>query len=305
MGENSAIQWTDHTWNPWIGCQRVSAGCQHCYAESFARRYGKAGWGPTAERKRTSDANWRKPIVWNRKAAQEGRRYKVFCSSLADVFEANDQLTEWRRQMFSIIEDTPHLDWLLLTKRPENIADMVPGRWRLVGRWPQNVWLGTSVEDQKAAEKRIPILRRFTAPVLFLSCEPLLGPLDLQDLAYEVAGPGWAGANRLIDWIICGGESGPAARPMHPDWARSLRDQCVAAGISYFYKQHGTWLHRSQVSHTLQGDLAMGSALGGTLSYHKWDDGTDSIKLPGKEFAGTLIGRQLDGREWNEMPVVE
>jgi protein gp37 len=179
MGENTAISWCHSTWNPWIGCTRVSPGCQHCYAEAFARRYNKAEWGPTAQRVRTSAANWRKPIIWNRKAQDEGIRRRVFCASLADVFEDNDQLLEWRGELFRLIEQTSSLDWLLLTKRPEHVNDMVPAYWRTGRHWPANLWIGTTVENQAAADKRIPALINIPAPVRFLSCEPLLGAVDL------------------------------------------------------------------------------------------------------------------------------
>lgn len=252
MGENTAISWATDTFNPWIGCTRVSSGCQHCYAEAFARRYNKAEWGPTAQRVRTSAANWRKPILWNRKAAAEGVRRRVFCASLADVFEDNGQLVDWRAELFGLIEQTSALDWLLLTKRPENVNDMVPAYWRTGRHWPANLWIGTTVENQAAADKRIPALINIPAPVRFLSCEPLLGPVDLTgttcdtvwiDAAYAATDPGLGdlvrGEDWPIHWVIAGGESGPHARPMNPDWARSIRDQCVAAGVPFHFKQWG------------------------------------------------------------------
>lgn len=327
MGKDSKIEWTDHTFNPWIGCTKVSPGCEHCYAEAFARRYGKAEWGPTAQRVRTSAGNWRKPLLWNKAQWQECTdcgwrgpvsethdfcptcdgedlhpiRQRVFCASLADVFEDSSQLEEWRIELFAMMESTPNLDWLLLTKRPRNINDMVPGAWRTVGRWPANVWVGVSVENQAQAMARIPALRWIPAPVKFLSCEPLLGPLNLRNFAYKAAGPDWTGYKRLVDWIIVGGESGPHARPMHPDWARSLLDQCQATGIAFHYKQHGAWVHESQVSRQLQGDLAMSEVFGTSPADYEWLDGSHSIRLP-KSFAGTGYGRQLDGRTWNEYP---
>lgn len=241
MGEKTEISWCDATFNPWWGCVKVSPGCANCYAETFAKRTGHSIWGPaaTTQRRTFGDKHWQEPLKWHADAVKAGERRRVFCASMADVFEAHPQLHTERALLWMLIEQTPALDWLLLTKRPENIADMVPSWWRADGDWPDHVWLGTTVEDQAAAEKRIPILRQFSAPVLFLSCEPLLGPLDLQDLAYEVSGPEWAGVNKLVDWVICGGESGPRSRPMHPDWARSLRDQCQAAGVAFFMKQMG------------------------------------------------------------------
>lgn len=327
MSENSKISWTDHTFNPWIGCTKVSQGCEHCYAEAFARRYGKAEWGPTAPRVRTSANNWREPLRWNKTQWQEcvacgwrgpvsethdfcpvcdgedlrPTRQRVFCASLADVFEDNPQLDEWRLELFDLMESTPNLDWMLLTKRPRNIMYMAPGAWRTVGRWPANVWVGTSVENQEQATQRIRSLRWVPSPVKFLSCEPLLGSLNLYNFAFEAAGPDWAGFNRLVDWIIVGGESGPHARPMHPDWVRSLRGQCQAAGIAFHFKQHGAWLHQSQVSAELQRDLAMAEVLGASFTYHNWSDGTRSIRLS-RQYAGTPISREFDGRTLNEYP---
>ena len=305
MAKNSKIEWCDHTFNPWLGCTRVSPGCVNCYAESFVRRYGKAEWGSTAQRVRTSPANWREPLAWNRKALREGRRYKVFCASLADVFEDNPQLTEWRYDLWALIDRTRHLDWLLLTKRPENIAEMLPLIWLESEGIPPNLWLGTSVENQESADKRIPELLKLPAAVRFLSCEPLLGPLDLSwYLAPRFAAddPRHEPWRNGVEWVICGGESGPKARPMHPDWARRLLNQCNTAGVPFFYKQHGAWLHRSQVSRELQLMLAGANAFGHSFTYHKWGDGSDSIRLLGKSLVGEEIGRQLDGYEWNEMP---
>lgn len=257
MGENSKIEWTDHTWNPWIGCTRVSQGCVNCYAEALAKRYGKAEWGPAAQRVRTSADNWRKPLQWNRKAEREGRRYKVFCASLADVFEDNDQVAWWRAELFDMIASTPNLDWLLLTKRPENIIpalraipvlkrDNLYDHLWLKGRFP-NVWLGTSVENQAMADKRIPILAGIPAAVRFLSCEPLLGPVDLSPYmgGEYLTGVEWGGMQETayeppdVHWVIVGGESGPKARQMEADWVRSVRDQCNSAGVAFFVKQMG------------------------------------------------------------------
>ena len=280
MGENSAIEWTDHTWNPWIGCTRVSAGCVHCYAEAFAKRYGKAEWGPTAQRVRTSADNWRKPLQWNRKAEQDGMRRRVFCASLADIFEDNDQLTNWREDAFDVMTLTPWLDWLLLTKRPQNILDMVPDKWRTVGRWPRNVWAGTTIENQDVVTSRLDELIRVPARVRFLSCEPLLGPLDLSE---------WLD---LIGWVIVGGESGQDARgSMHPDWPRALRDQCQAAGVPFLFKQWGQFIPTGQTDRDWYNS--------GQMMYAA-DKQTpvQAIRLKSKHDAG----RQLDGREWNEFP---
>lgn len=222
MGENSKIEWTDHTFNPWIGCQKVSPGCDHCYAEALATRYGWTKWGPHGERKRTSQANWRKPHGWARTAKMIGKRTRVFCASLADVFD-NQVPVQWRTDLFDLIAATPELDWLLLTKRPENLARMFP-----TGKWP-NVWLGTTAEDQERYDRRWPILSKFKSGVaaLFVSYEPAIGPLTI-----------CPGLNcDKPDWIICGGESGHGARLMNPVWARDLRDQCRFYNVRFFMKQ--------------------------------------------------------------------
>lgn len=292
MAENSKIEWTDHTFNPWMGCTKVSDGCKNCYAEEMMdRRYGKVQWGPQGQRVRTSAANWQKPLAWNRKAAAEGRRYRVFCASLADVFENREGLASWRNDLFHLIEKTPNLDWQLLTKRPENVMEMVGHDW--YGEFPPNVWIGTSVENQAMADKRIPALLEIPAKVRFLSMEPLLGEVNLEDLAYEAAGPAWAGYNRLIDWIIVGGESGKNARPMHLDWVRAIRDQCVGAGVPFFFKQWGEWFLADG------GMNGWGTWHGGKTikDVYSFDICTHMVKV-GKKHAGRL----LDGREWNEIP---
>lgn len=303
MGENSRIEWTDHTFNPWIGCTKISDGCKHCYAEALMdKRYGRAQWGPQGTRVRTSEAYWRKPLAWNRRAETEGRRYHVFCASLADVFEDRPELVPWRTELFELIAQTPNLDWLLLTKRPENVLEMVPWGWHTEdaggylidgGEWPANVWIGTSVENQGAANERIPHLLRIPARYRFLSMEPLLGPVDFRTVdgfnRYNLSLHGF--------WVIVGGESGPNARPMHPDWVRSLRDQCQAAGVAFHFKQWGEWIvstHAEQ--HMPPGKMAWPWA-------HRFPDGdiegdTTMMLRVGKRFAGRL----LDGREWNEFP---
>lgn len=228
MGENSKIEWTDHTFNPWVGCTKVSPACDHCYAESWARRTGQAHlW--QGERRRTTGTNWRQPLKWNRDAEAAGVRRRVFCASLADVFD-NQVPSRWRDDLWHRIDQTPHLDWLLLTKRPQNIARMLPGpeigapKWG--DGWP-NVWLGTTAENAEEYARRWSHVAAPPAAIRFLSAEPLLGDLGDMDLG-RVGAP---------NWIIAGGESGPGARPMHPDWARSIRDQCAAAGVPFFMKQ--------------------------------------------------------------------
>lgn len=237
MAENSKIEWTDHTFNPWIGCQKVSAGCDHCYAETLSKRYGWVEWGPHGERKRTSAANWRKPLQWAKAARFDAARYigprtrpRVFCASLADVFD-NQAPQQWRDDLFDLIWETPELDWLLLTKRPENIAKMLPTNWSAEG-W-SNVWLGATCEDQAAYDWRWPILSKIPAAVRFISYEPAIGLLNLQSMALVLDRP----AAMFPDWVICGGESGHGARMMDAKWASDLKAQCQLIGVSFFMKQ--------------------------------------------------------------------
>ena len=260
MAENSGIEWTDHTFNPWMGCTKVSPACKNCYAErDFDHRYKKVNWGPSGDRRKTAVANWRKPLQWNRQAEQESTRLRVFCASLADVFEDwqgpilnhnGEQLTnatmetaasnsrplsmdDLRSDLFDLIDATPHLDWLLLTKRPENIRRMWKPRPVKDGAMDDgfkrlNVWLGTSVENQEWYDERIEDLNscKSLCENLFLSCEPLVGRVELS--------PGFP-----VDWVITGGESGPAARPAHSSWYRELRDQCLSMNIPFHFKQWG------------------------------------------------------------------
>src|SRR5262245_52074261 len=176
MGKDSGIEWTHHTFNPWWGCMKVSPGCEHCYAETFSIRVGKKVWGPKADRRFFGDAHWAEPLKWNAVAARAGERHRVFCASMADVFEDRRELDGHRARLWRLIAATPHLDWLLLTKRPENLARMLPWYSHWENRvafepdepWP-NVWLGTTVEDQQRADERIPHLLRSPAAVRFLS----------------------------------------------------------------------------------------------------------------------------------------
>lgn len=253
MAEVSGIEWCDSTFNPWIGCTKISPACDHCYAEALMdTRHHRVKWGGS----RLRTGTWHEPKRWQRQAksflAEHGRRRRVFCASLADVFD-NQVPIEWRDDLWTLIRETPDLDWLLLTKRPQNIGKMLPAFWDAV---KGHVWLGTTIEDQKRANQNIPHLLQHDAAVRFVSIEPMLGPVDLADLS-KPAGIGtdfysalecdvspeddeeWGG--RSIDWVIAGGESGPLARPSHPDWFRSLRDQCAAAGVPFLFKQWGEW----------------------------------------------------------------
>ena len=399
--KDSKIQWCDHTFNGWIGCSKVSAGCANCYAETLMdTRYGRAVWGPDGTRSLTCETTWSQPLKWNKEAqgsfqqveTLDGRIYRgtikqmaalelpmdsiqwagparprVFCASASDVFEEWDgamcdhrgheidgNMETWRRRLFALIMVTKNLDWLILTKRPENarrwfsevtpddiwvaaqdwerefqpanakktLAGHVARTFRLGEKiefahlsqphtWPlSNVLIGTTVEgpDQQS---RIEDLLHIPAVKRFLSCEPLLGSIDLTKI-------GWAddpvvpGSPRTcliatvamldsvgrpaIDWVICGGESGPNARPMHPDWARSLRDQCAAGGVPFLFKQWGEWCPESHADFESSPAAALSSR---NAMYEVWPGGMRSYRI-GKERAGRL----LDGVEHNEFPVI-
>lgn len=283
MAANSKIEWTDATFNPWIGCTAVSCACDHCYAETLVKRYG----GDFATRRRTSPANWKKPLAWNRKAKAAGKRMRVFCASLADVFD-NQVPAEWRADLFALIDATPWLDWQLLTKRPQNVAKMLPATWG--DGWP-NVWLGTTVENQTEADRRIPHLLDVPARRKFLSCEPLLGPIKFKGV------PGFNRTNLSLWnwWIIVGGESGRGARPMRLDWARGVRGQCAAAGVPFFFKQWGEWLPDNFCGDLVDFDQ---DDPGPELHGYAYHEEADCWRV-GKKRAGAL----MDGIEHKEFPV--
>lgn len=271
MAETTAIEWCDATLNLWWGCTKVSAGCKNCYAETLSDRYGRNNWGPNGVRQEVK--SWRETLrKIAKRAEREERRLRVFVQSMSDLFEGPETMggedsENWRvtsalREEFLVgaVWDYPQLDFLVLTKRPE----LAPTR---PYSYPDNVWMGVSVEDEGTAETRIPHLLAIPASIRFLSCEPLLGPLDL---AYLL----WDGSEQFgtalpgIDWVIVGGESGTGARPMAPEWARSIRDDCVRARTAFFFKQWGEF---SQ----------------------------DGVRV-GKKRAGRL----LDGCEWSQFPEV-
>lgn len=241
MSERTSIGWTDHTFNPWWGCVRVSPGCENCYAETWARRTGHDVWGPasTTGRRFFGDAHWAKPEAWNRKAEAAGEPARVFCASMADVFEVHPELDEPRRRLFDLIDRTPWLDWQLLTKRPENVLPMTAARWPTL---PRNVWIGASVEDQRRWDERAEAILSIPAVVRFLSIEPLLGPIDLG--LYGTVPRSWGLGYRLIgsrvSWAIVGGESGPGARTMDLLWANEIVRQLGDYGVRTFVKQLGS-----------------------------------------------------------------
>ena len=308
MGEETKIQWTDRTFNPWIGCAKVAPGCANCYAEAdMAIRRKRVVWGVNGTRSVTSDAYWRQPIKWNREAEASGVRRKVFCASLADVFEDRPEVETWRLGLFELIDETPWLDWLLLTKRPERILDFWPSRSGYeyipeAGRMNEysefhrsNVWLGTSISDQETADKAISELLkcRDLSPILFLSCEPLIGPLRLDQVQYDhiveinvltgdhgVNRPHAGRSNAAIDWVIVGGESGPNARPYDTWWAQMIIDQCVAAGVPCFHKQLGSNPFSSSLNGTMLGGglIRLKDRKGGDMS--EWPDALRVRQFP-------------------------
>ena len=339
MSEHTAISWCDSTFNPWIGCTKVSPACDHCYAarQDAFRKWTPEGWG--GPRRRTSAALWRQPLLWEREheafMLAHGRRRRVFCASLADVFD-NDVPPEWRADLFALISQTPHLDWLLLTKRIGNAAQMMflarGGHLPLL----PNIWLGATICNQEEADRDIPKLLAVPARVRFLSIEPMLGPITLpgfnartswcpvcktivgdslglpHELQHGVSpmaafdpGKHCASVYDMLHWVICGGESGPQARPMHPDWVRSLRDQCAAAGVPFHFKQWGEWTPGENVERQR-----------GTVdTAFLWDDGwhvyplnlaTDHGHIDDQpdlyRVGAKAAGRLLDGRTHDEFP---
>ena len=349
MSAETNIEWCDSTFNPWIGCTRVSPACDDCYAarSTPARTLGVA-WGAGQQRRRTSDANWKLPDQWQRQAAefqaQHGRRRRVFCASLADWLD-NEVPDGWLVDLLHLVHTTPDLDWLLLSKRIGNwrtqvthaagMAALAAGRRRwpglaewicdwLDGKPPRNVWLGSTVVDQNEADRDVPKLLHVPAAVRFLSIEPMLEAIDLAragalwtDMTGRVVDAPARGL-RGIDWVICGGESGPKARPMHPDWPRSLRDQCAAAGVPFLFKQWGEWTEYDGdglpgTRTALEGDPEFEDQAEQCDAFISWDGVVVSsmrevgrpvpyrgLIRPGKKAAG----RQLDGRTHDAWPEV-
>lgn len=323
MSANTAIEWADHTFNPWTGCQPVSLGCDGCYAAAWAKRAGR----DFSVRKRTK--TWGDPVKWNdlhqEFFAAHGRRQRVFCASLADVFD-NQVDPQWRIDLLELIAACPNLDWLLLTKRIGNAESLLDEALNVMSHgvtwwrdmpWP-NVWLGATVCNQAEADRDIPKLLATPAAVRFLSIEPMLGPINLQKPRTACCPnkgacfPGAAGERLVVDsesggytmecicsrlnglhWVICGGESGPKARPMHPDWARSLRDQCAAAGVPFMFKQWGAWEVASIANGHFDCDMARNAA--------HWVDVDGSLHKPSSlgltnAYAMVKVGKKAAGR---------
>lgn len=258
MAETTNIEWTDRTYNPWIGCTKVSPGCVHCYAETFAlQKKWLAQWGP-GDRLVTQTAL--EPVKWNEQALAEGTRCTVFCASLSDVFEKHVQLPPLREDLWRLIKQTPFLDWMILTKRAENIAEMLPPDW---GDGYANVCLMVSVENQKYFNERVPLLRKVPARYRALSVEPMIG-------AVKMPKPDLKG----INLVILGGESGTKTRPMNPAWVRSVRDDCKNASVLFFFKQWGNWTPDRKFAND---DLSNAAV---------FENGTDTPRLLGESDPG-------------------
>jgi len=252
MSENTGIQWCDSTFNIAWGCTKISPGCANCYAETETTRYGMDVWGPQKERRTFGLKHWHEPVRWNKAAKAKDIRRRVFCSSMADVFEDHPTIIGERLRLLKLITETTALDWLLLTKRAAEMRRFIDQVRRFdipsaggslsVDGWPlPNLWLGVSVENQEAANERIPELIRTPAVVRFLSVEPLLSKIDLRLGVYENEAKERRGTTLDgIDWVIVGGESGPGARRCEIAWIRSIVEQCKAARVPVFVKQLGS-----------------------------------------------------------------
>lgn len=346
MADNTKIEWTDATWTPVKGCTRKSPGCVNCYAEIMAARFSQPGqWGEAlasiVDTPKGKDHRWTGNVRFDEAELLKPLRWKkprrIFVCSTSDLFHESVP-DEWIDRVFAVMALCPQHTFQVLTKRADRMRDYLQARdgmgkaeiCRAINMIPAkmgnrrgalsmplpNVWLGVSVEDQARADERIPALIATPAAVRWLSCEPLQGPLDLCKVyaTKDLDGVYLHDAPILdLDWIVAGGESGPGARPMHPDWARSLRDQCQLAGVPFFFKQWGNWLpgevYTETVDGTTHGGLSRfpdspipGETYPGKLSH--WWEGSDSF-TPGPisvQIGKKAAGRLLDGREWNEVP---
>jgi protein gp37 len=338
MSENTKIEWATHTFNPWIGCTKVGPGCDNCYAKAdFDDRKHRVSWGAGQPRSRTSESNWNLPIRWNNKAAIaqhawaigvelhsgdeaaciaagyiKPERPKVFCASLADVFD-NEVPVVWRMDLFQLIAETPNLDWLILTKRIGNVMPMCSGDGMMFDLICDRVWLGATIVNQEEADRDIPKLLATPAHKRFLSMEPLLGPVYIRDWLHDsscrLAGECVCYEPREVhvDWVIVGGESGPCARPMSIQWARELRDQCTEAGVPFLFKQWGEWGPAKVRPSEMPGKFAFGdyqherTRFVQTCFYPRAFTAFGArciVEKVGKKAAG----RMLDGRTWDGAP---
>lgn len=348
MASNSSIEWTGSTWNPITGCTRVSEGCRHCYAERMARRLQAMGQ-PQYQGTVDKNGRWTGKVNFVESALEIPLKRKKpttwFVNSMSDLFHPAihvKQLTD----IFEVMARTPQHTYQILTKRADRLMPLWDnigigvafrlGKQRDPGFWPlKNVWLGVSVENQAAADERIPFLLRTPAAIRFLSCEPLLGAVDLSgktvqgvwiDSEYANLDPGldeivetegWP-----IHWVIAGGESGPHARPMHPQWARSIRDQCQAADVPFFFKQHGEWIARPEIAELTDEGWRVKPEWRAVVQNRPWGaldingklwdstttwngrqgDPRDGYEVTVYRVGKKAAGRLLDGREWSEFP---
>lgn len=320
MAHTSKIEWTMATWNPWYGCHKISQGCKNCYMFRDMPKYGKDANVVTRSKTCFYD-----PLKWS-----EPRT--IFTCSWSDFFI--EEADAWRDEAFAIMALTPQHTYQVLTKRPERMLDYLTNHWpsgiaehlRRLGKVPadqgvslstkngvlHNVWLGVSIEDQKTADERIPLLLQTPAETRWLSIEPLLGPVNLWRIPWgglptDVL-QGWEVPQTGIRWVVVGGESGPDARPMHPDWPRSIRDQCVAAGVPFFFKQWGEWYGGPNCGEAVEtGPYRI--CRGGTVENVDYERHPDYFFLVGAESVVRRLGKKkagriLDGRTWDEMPEV-
>jgi protein gp37 len=312
--KNTLIEWCHHTVNFWWGCTfgRLRDGsmrqeCVHCYAKRLAARLGKgrATWGEAGRRWLRVSAAARELFALDESARRRGVRERVFVNSMSDTFEDRRDLDEPRRALAAACSVVTNLDIVLLTKRPEAVLRLVPMRW--IEDWPAHVWLGATAGTQRAADEAVPELLRIPARVRFLSCEPLLELVTLRTAdvlagfpAHITADGRAIGAPLSIHWVICGGESGPGARPMHPYWARALRNQCQAMGVPFFFKQWGEW---TPINEPWNEDSPAPRAknerwlnVAGGCGFH--GEAVWRMRRVGKKAAG----RDLDGWEFNHVP---
>lgn len=281
MAKDSRIEWTHHTFNPWWGCVKVSDACDNCYAEAWAKRLGADVWGAKNDRRFFGDAHWKEPLKWNAEAKNEGVRRRVFCASMADVFEKNPVLVPHRQRLLDLIAATPHLDWLLLTKRIHGVRKLLPKGYE----FPSNVWLGATVENQVVANKMIKYLLEFESPsVRFLSCEPLLSDLNLKPYLIPNA------KGIKLNWVITGGESGAGSRPMNPEWPANIQKQCAEANVPFHFKQWGHWAPIELVKDSITKNTRI--EIIGSKEH------IVSIAAIGKGKAG----RSLSGKYWDQFP---
>lgn len=304
MSANSSIEWTEHTFNPWWGCTKISPGCTHCYAETWAKRVGSKVWGDNADRRFFTEKHWADPLKWDVAARKAGVMHRVFCGSMCDIFENRMDLDTPRIRVFQLAIETPNLLWLFLTKRSDRPVQMLPREW--MERWPRNVMIGFTIEDQQRLDERcehIHLLRRqFPSSRMFASCEPLLSFLQWRSLNSDRL--------ELFDWVIGGGESGAGARPMHPEWIRKLRYDCRTRTdmgrpwpVPFLFKQWGEWAPCEQFqpgAHPLGVITQFGTLLQGPDMVSGGDSNAEIICRSGKK----LAGRVLDGATSDAIPTL-